>query len=170
MTIDSERATPLRDTLSFARLVREPRIARVYTYVAENGPATVADVVSGLDVPQRTAYDYVDTLVDAGFLAAVTDGRPTAYDAVPVDLAVGSGAQRREITPELIAAVARCETDEDLDTFRDRHGLDGLAVALEYAREYVAGETTHRIAAREMDVSPLEASVVLKRLKPIING
>lgn len=170
MTIDSERATPLRDTLSFARLVREPRIARVYTYVAENGPVTVADVVSGLDVPQRTAYDYVDTLVDAGFLAAVTDGRPTEYDAVPVDLAVGSGAQRREITPELIAAVARCETDEDLDTFRDRHGLDGLAVALEYAREYVAGEVTHRIAAREMDVSPLEASIVLKRLKPIING
>lgn len=37
----------------------------------------------------------------------------------------------------MIEAVARRETDEDIDTYIKRHGLDGLAVALEYAREYV---------------------------------
>jgi hypothetical protein len=168
VTTESERGTPLQDTVSFVELVREPRIARVYTYAHRNGPVTVGEVVSGLDVPERTAYDYVNTLTEAGFLSTVTEKRPTEYEAVAVDLTVGAGAEQRTVTPELIAAVARCETDDDLDTFRQRHGLDGLAVALEYAREYVDGEVNHRIVAREMDVSPLEASIVLQALGEIV--
>ena len=57
--------------------------------------------------------------------------------------------------------------DEDIDTFIDRHGLDGLAVALEYAREYAEGSVTHQIMAREQELSPLEAGVILDALRPI---
>jgi hypothetical protein len=52
---------------------------------------------------------------------------------------------------------------EDLE----RHSLDGLAVALEYVDEYVDGTVNNRIAARELDLSPLEAEIILQALEPV---
>jgi hypothetical protein len=60
--------------------------------------------------------------------------------------------------------------DDDVDTYIDRHGLDGLAVALDYAREYAEGSVTHRIMAREQGLSPLEAGVVLDALRPVVEA
>jgi hypothetical protein len=59
------------------------------------------------------------------------------------------------ITPALIAAIAQMGTDEDVEAYVERHSLDGLAAALEYAFERVEGTVTHRIMARELDCSPL---------------
>jgi hypothetical protein len=56
----------------------------------------------------------------------------------------------------------------DIDVFVDRHGLDGLATALEYAREYVDGTVNHHIMAREQELSPLEAEIILQALEPIV--
>lgn len=53
--------------------------------------------------------------------------------------------------------------NEDLE----RPGLDGLAVALEYADKYVDGTVNNRIAARELDLSPFEAEIVLQALEPV---
>nr|WP_276257981.1 hypothetical protein [Haloglomus sp. DT116] len=72
-----------------------------------------------------------------------------------------------EFTPALIAAVVRREEDEDIEVYIERHGLDGLAVALEYAYEYIDGTVNHRIAARELDLSPLEAEIILQALEPV---
>lgn len=162
-----DRATPLGDTLSVARLVRQPRLARVYTHLHEAGPATVAETTAALELPERTVYDDVETLRESGFVSG-DGGRPARYEAESIDLVVGSGDERRRVDATLVAAVARSETDDDLATFRDRHGIDGLAVALDHAREYVAGETNHRLVARGMDVSPLEASIVLQALRPVV--
>jgi len=100
----------------------------------------------------------------------VRDERPYEYDAEPVSLTLSTDGHTRTITPALIAAVARREEDEDIDVYVDRHGLDGLALALEYAAEYVEGTANARIAARELDVSPLEAEVVLQALEPVVEA
>ena len=129
---------------------------------------SVIQVVEQLDVPQGTAYDYVERLETAGLVETVNDRRPFQYDADPIELTLSTDGELGTITPALVAAVARRETDEDVDVFVERHGLDGLAAALENADEYVAGTVDHRIAARELDLSPIEAEVILQALEPIV--
>ena len=142
-------------------------LARIYAYTLREGPITVAEVVDALGVPQGTAYDYVQKLEDASLLTKVTEQRPYEYDAEPISLTLSIDGDSQTITPALIAAVARRDENEDIDVYIDRHGLDGLATALEYAFEYVDGTVNHRIAARELDLSPLEAEIVLQALEPI---
>jgi hypothetical protein len=78
------------------------------------------------------------------------------------------GDAERRITAELIEAIARQLWDDDIDTYVDCYGLDGLAVALEYARECVDGSVTPRSMAREQATSPLEAGVILDALRPVV--
>jgi len=149
-------------------LLRNARKAWIYTYIRHNPAATVRDVVETLDLPQRTVYEYVDDLEVADFIEQSNDGRPAEYTAREIDLQLVEGDSTRRITPALVESIARRTQDDDIDTYIDRHGLDGLAVALEYAREYVEGSVTHHIMAREQEVSPLEAGVILDALSPVI--
>lgn len=158
---------PLEELQTVVDLLEKPALARVYGYILRDGPVSVVQVVETLDVPQGTAYDYVERLETAGLVETVNDRRPFQYDADPIALTLSTDGERRTITPALVAAVARRDTDEDVDVFVERHGLDGLAAALEYAGEYVEGTVNHRIAARELDVSPLEAEVILQALEPV---
>lgn len=162
----SERR-PLEELQTVVDLLEKPTLARVYGCILRDGPVTVSRVVEQLDVPQGTAYDYVERLETAGLVEAVNDRRPFQYDAEPIALTLTTDGERRTVTPALVAAVARRDTDEDVDVFVERHGLDGLAAALEYADEYVEGTVNHRIAARELDLSPLEAEVILQALEPV---
>lgn len=160
-------APPLRRLQTVADLLETPALAGVYGHVLQAGPVTVGDVVDALDVPQGTAYDYVEKLQDAGLVEPVDDERPVEYDAEPLSLTLSTDGAEQTVTPSLVAAVARCDDDEDLGVFVERHGIDGLARALEYAFEYVDGTVTHRIAARELDLSSLEAEIVLQSLEPV---
>lgn len=128
----------------------------------------MSDLIGALDVPQGTAYDYVDRLEAAGLFEKTSEGRPAEYEAEPVTLTVSSDGGTRTITPELVEAVSRRTENDHIDVYVDRHGIDGLASALEHAREYVDGAVNHRIAARELGVSPLEAEIVLQALEPIV--
>ncbi|OAQ52952.1 hypothetical protein HTG_08980 [Natrinema mahii] len=159
---------PLQQLRTVADLLETPALARIYAHVLLEGPVTVGDVVADLEVPQGTAYDYVRRLEAAGVVERLGDERPYEYDAEPITLTLSTDGESRTITPALIAAVARREADEDIDVYIDRHGLDGLAAALDYAREYVDGAVNHRIAARELGCSPLEAEIVLQALEPVV--
>ena len=158
---------PIQQLRTVAALLETPALARLYVHVVRHGPITVSAIVDELAVPQGTAYDYVSRLEAAGLVHRVRDTRPYEYEANRVSLRLGVDDDTRTITPAFIAAAARRAEDEDVDVFVDRHGLDGLAAALEYAFEYVDGTVSHRIAARELDVSPLEAEVILQALEPI---
>lgn len=81
--------------------------------------------------------------------------------------ALSTDGETQTITPALIAAVARRDEDEDIDIYIHRHGLNGLAAALEYAYEYVGGTVNHWIAARELDLSPVEPEIILQALEPV---
>jgi hypothetical protein len=87
--------------------------------------------------------------------------RPYEYTAESISLTLSTDGETQTITPALIAAVARRDENEDIDVYIERHGLDGLAIALEYDNRTV----NHRIAARELDFSPLEAEIILQALE-----
>jgi DNA-binding MarR family transcriptional regulator len=128
---------------------------------------TFSEIVDELAIPQGTAYDHVQKLEAAELVAKSHEQRPYEYDAEPITLTLSTDGATQTITPALIAAVARRDEDEDIDVYIERHGLDGLAAALEYAAEYVDGSVTHRIAARELDLSPLETEIILQTLEPV---
>lgn len=149
-------------------LLGNPRKAWIYTYIYRHPTTTIQEIVDTLDLPQRTVYEYIDDLEAAGFIEQSNDGRPAEYTAHEIDLQLVEGDAERRITAELVEAIARRIRDDDIDTYVDRHGLDGLAVALEYAREYVDGSVTHQIMAREQEITPLEAGVILDALRPVV--
>jgi DNA-binding transcriptional ArsR family regulator len=150
-----------------ADLLDTPALARLYASILQRGPVTVSEIVDELDIPQGTAYDYVQKLETAGFVEKTREQRPYEYDGESVALTLSTDGETRTITPALITAVARREGNDDIDVYIERHGLDGLAVALEYASEYVDGTVNHRIAARELDLTPLEAEIILQALEPV---
>lgn len=158
---------PIQQLQTVADLLETPALARLYAYILQHGPVTVSETVDELDIPQGTAYDYVQNLEAAGLVEKTREERPYEYDAESITFTLSTDGKTRTITPAFIAAVARREEDEDIDVYIARHGLDGLAVALEYAFEYVEGTVNHRITARELDLSPLEAEIILQALEPV---
>ncbi|MFC3959658.1 DUF7437 domain-containing protein [Halovivax cerinus] len=160
----------IRDFLSIADLLEEPRIAQLYAYIAREGSVTVRDASETLGLAQGTAYSDVDRLLDAGLVETTTDGQPRRFDACDIDLTVADGGGREyTITPALVDAVARRTTDEDIDTYIDRNGIAGLATALTYAVDRERGEVTHRLMADDLDISPLAAELVLQALRPVVH-
>jgi DNA-binding transcriptional ArsR family regulator len=159
----------VRDFLSVADLLEEPQLAQLYAYLAPEEGRTVRDVMEALDLAQGTAYTYVNRLVDAGVVDVTRDEQPRTYAARGVTLTVTAGDREYTITPALIDAVGRRETDDDIDTYIDRHGVAGLATALTYAVARERGEVTHRLMAKDLDISPLAAEIVLQALRPIVH-
>ncbi len=160
--------TPLDTGGQAFELLGNARKAWIYTYIRHHPSTTIKDIVETLDLPQRTVYEYVDNLESAGFIKQSNDGRPAEYTAHDIDIQLVEGDAERRITQELVEAIARRTRDDDIDTYIDRHGLDGLAVALEYAREYVDGSVTHQIMAREQEISLFKAGVILDALRPVV--
>ncbi|MFC6992420.1 helix-turn-helix domain-containing protein [Haladaptatus sp. GCM10025707] len=158
---------PIGQLQTVVDLLETPALARIYLYAYQHGPVTVAELVAELAIPQGTAYDYVQKLDAAGFIKKTRDQRPFEYDAEAVSLTLSTNGETQTITPALIAAAARRSENGDIDVYIERHGLDGLAVALTYASEYVEGTVNSRIAARELDLSPLEAEIILQALEPV---
>lgn len=161
----------VRDFLSVADLLEEPQLAQLYSYLADEDGATVKDVVEELELAQGTAYSYVNRLVDAGVIKVTQDEQPRQYAAREIDLTVTTAAGDREytITPALIDAVGRRKTNDDIDTYIDRHGVDGLATALTYAVARERGEVTHRLMAEDLTISPLAAEMILQALRAVVH-
>jgi len=160
----------VRDFLTVADLLEEPQLAQLYTYLAHEGKATVQDVIDDLGLAQGTAYSYVNRLVDTGVVEVTQTEQPRQYAANEIDLTVTASKDRQyTITPALIDAVGRRETNDDIDTYIDRHGVAGLATALTYAVARERGEMTHRLMAQDLDISPLAAEIILQALGPVVD-
>ncbi|MFC4540433.1 helix-turn-helix domain-containing protein [Halosolutus amylolyticus] len=161
----------IRDFLSVADLLEEPQLAQLYAYLAREEEATVQELMNELDLAQGTAYTYVNRLVDASVIEATTDEQPRVYVARDINLTVTAADDAREytITPALIDAIARRTTDDDIDTYIDRHGIAGLATALTYTVDRERGEVTHRLMARDLDISPLAAEIILQALRSVVH-
>jgi len=160
----------VRDFLSVADLLEEPQLAQLYSYLARNGETTVQDVIDALEFPQGTAYSYINRLVDTGVIEVTHDEQPRRYAAREINLTVTTATSDRTytITPALVDAVGRRETNDDIDTYIDRHGVAGLATALTYAVARERGEVTHRLMADDLNISPLAAELILQALRPVV--
>ncbi|ADB63334.1 transcriptional regulator TrmB (plasmid) [Haloterrigena turkmenica DSM 5511] len=161
----------IREFLLVADLLEEPQLARLYSYLAREGEATVQEVKGDLELLEETAYTYVNRLVNADVIEVTHDKQPRRYVALKIKLTVTAAAGDRKytITPALIDAVGRRQTDDDINTYVDRHGVDGLATALTYTVARERGEVTHRLIARDLDISPLAAESVLRALWPVVH-
>ncbi|AGB30427.1 hypothetical protein C488_04312 [Natrinema pellirubrum DSM 15624] len=154
--------------LSVADLLEEPRLARLYAALSRTDEMSVSELMDALDLPQGTAYADVNRLEEAGLIEPTTTDQPHRYAAVDVDLTLTSSGTEYTITPALIDAVGRRATDDDIDAYIDRHGVGGLAIALSYAVDRERGDTTHRLMARDLDCSPIEAEAILQALRPVV--
>ncbi|AEM58753.1 TrmB family transcriptional regulator [Haloarcula hispanica N601] len=170
-TSDQTDGDIVRDFLSVADLLEEPQLAQLYAYLARKDEATVQDVMHELSLAQGTAYSYVNRLVDADVVELTHDEQPRRYAAREINLTVTTVAGDREytITPALIDAVGRRESNDDIDTYIDRHSVAGLATALTYAVARERGETTHRLMAEDLDISPLAAEMILQALRSVVH-
>jgi DNA-binding MarR family transcriptional regulator len=169
-TASRQEGEIVRDFLSIADLLEQAQLARIYTYLYREGGATVSELIDALDLPQGTAYTYVNQLTDTGVLTPTTDSQPRRYEAVEIELTLTvDGDREYTISPALIAAVARRAPDDTIDSYIDRHGVHGLAIALTHTVAREQGETTHRLVADDLDITELEAEVILQTLRPIVH-
>lgn len=168
-TASRQEGEIVRDFLSIADLLDQPQLARIYTYLYREGDATVSKLIDALDLPQGTAYTYVNRLTDTGVLTPTRDNQPQRYAAVEIELTLTvDGGREYTISPALIAAVARRATDDTIDSYIDRHGVHGLATALTHTIAREQGETTHRLVSDDLGITELEAEVILQALRPIV--
>jgi DNA-binding transcriptional ArsR family regulator len=163
-----ETERPVGDLLSVAALVEEPRLAQVYTHLLRSGPTTVEGLVEELDVAQSTAYSDAGTLVELGVVTREESERPNRFSAEGLALTLRSGGAEYTVTATLIAALARRSADPDLELFVERHGIERLAAALEYAIPYTDGEMSERVAARELGLQAVEGITILQTLREVV--
>ena len=119
--------------LSVAQLLRDPRLARLYTFVLRAGEVTIDDIAEELGMPRTTAYSDAGTLADLGVLTRNTEQKTHTFTAIPTVLSTNLDGDTYTITPTLIEAVGRAPADQGLDLLLDRHGIGKLAAALTYA-------------------------------------
>ncbi|MBX0325894.1 helix-turn-helix domain-containing protein [Halomicroarcula sp. F13] len=166
-TDGSERA--VNGLLSIAQLLEEPRLARLYTFVLQEGEVTVEDITASLDLPRTTAYSDTGTLVDLGVLTRDDDQKTHTYSAVPITLTATLDGDEYTITPTLIAAFGRSPHDQDLDLLIEKYGLGKLGAALTYAIPYTNGNVSERVAARELDLQYAFGVAVLQALRDVVH-
>jgi hypothetical protein len=163
---DPERA--VNGFMSVARLLEEPRLARLYTHVLREGEVTIDEIVEELDLPRTTAYSDAAELVDLGVLERDETTKTHTYSAVPVVLATNLDGDEYTVTPTLIEAFGRSPRDQDLDLLVEKHGLGKLAAALTYAVPYAEGEMSERVATRELDIQHAFGVAVLQALREVV--
>jgi DNA-binding Lrp family transcriptional regulator len=159
---------PIDTMLAVSDLIRHRRLAQTYARVLNQDTPSVGEIASGLDSSTTTVYEDVRRLTDLGLLKRVTDTQPHRYRALQPTVTVQTGETTYEVTPALLVALAQAETNDTIGVYLDRHGVAGLATALDYARAYARGRMTARIMAREQDVTVLEAETILQELRDVI--
>ena len=161
----------VRDLLSVATLLKDPQLAGLYAHLYLEEPATVREATAALDFSRETTQRLLSRLEEMGTVETITDAGTQQYRATTIELSLSAsqGEGIYTVTPALIDAVGRRSEDGDIDTYIDRHGIAGLATALTYAVARARGETTHRLMARDLDISPLAAEIVLQALRPVVD-
>jgi len=154
--------------LAVSEVIRNDRLAQIYTRVLELDSPTVEELAEDVESSTTTVYEDVKRLVELRLLERVTETQPHRYQASSVDLTVQAGGETVQITPTLLVALAERQSNENINLYIDRHGVSGLATAIEYARAYTQSKMNARIMARGQDIPVLEAETILQELQEII--
>ena len=159
---------PLDTMLAVSEVIRNDRLAKLYTCVLELDSPTVEELSEGIESSTTTIYEDVKHLVEIDLLEQVTETQPYRYRASQVDMTIQAGGETFQITPTLLVALAERQSNENISLYIDRHGVSGLATAIEYGRAYTQSKMNARIMAREQEIPVLEAETILQELQEII--
>ena len=159
---------PLDTMLAVSDVIRNDRLAKLYARVLELDSPTIEELSEGIESSTTTIYEDVKHLVEIDLLERVTETQPYRYQASRVDMTIQAGGETFQITPTLLVALAERQSNENIGLYIDRHGVSGLATAIEYARAYTQSKMNARIMAREQDIPVLEAETILQELQEII--
>lgn len=168
MTDRTHSGQVVEEMLAVARLLREPGLARLYTYVLRAGEVTIDDIVDALNLPRARAISETETAVELGVLTRTDDQADHRFTASPILLSVDVDGEAQTVTPTLIDVVGRAPGDQDLQLLLDRYGIDTLAVALSYAIPYAEGTMSERVAVRELELQPAFGIAVLQSLRDVV--
>jgi hypothetical protein len=155
--------------LSVAQLLEEPRLARLYTFVLQEGEVTIDDITSELEMPRTTAHSDTGSLVDLGVLTRDDDQKTHTYLSIPITLTATLDGDEYTVTPTLIDAFGRSPHDQDLDLLIEKYRLGKLATALTYTIPYTNGNMSERVAARELDLQHAFGVAVLQALREVVH-
>lgn len=155
--------------LSVAQLLEEPRLARLYTFVLQEGEVMIDDITSELEMLRTTAYSDTRTLVDLGVLTRDDDQKTHTYSANLITLTVTLDGDEYTVAPTLIDAFGRSPHDQDLDLLIEKYGHGKLAAALTYAIPYTNGNMSEHVAARELDLQYAFGVAVLQALRDVVH-
>jgi len=159
---------PFDTMLAVSDVIRNDRLAKLYARVLELDSPTIEELSEGIESSTTTIYEDVKHLVEIDLLERVTETQPYRYQASRVDMTIQAGGETFQITPTLLVALAERQSNENIGLYIDRHGVSGLATAIEYARAYTQSKMNARIMAREQDIPVLEAETILQELQEII--
>jgi len=160
---------PLDTMLAVSDVIRNDRLAQLYTCVLEHDSPTVEELAEGIESSTTTVYE--DVKHPRRYWpprARVTETQPHRYRASRVDMTIQAGGETFQITRRSWSPLAERQSNENISLYIDRHGVSGLATAIEYARAYTQSEMNARIMAREQDIPVLEAETILQELQEII--
>lgn len=158
------------DLFSLMELLWEPRLAWLYTHILQHGPTTVDRTIEESEMARSTVYKDVNRLAELGVLTKDETTEPMEVSVEPVHLRVQSDHSVYEVSPVLIDAVGRTyqRKNEDIATFVERNGLAALAAAIDYAAANYREEITQRMAAREMNLHPIEGITIITALRTVL--
>lgn len=162
------RSHPLDTMLTISDVIQNHRYAAIYARVRELGTLTVEEIAEDLDSSKTAVDEDVNHLRAVGILERITDTQPHRFRATSIEMRVEHGSDTYQISPTLLIALARTESNENIRLYRDRNGVGGLATAVEYARDYVSSQTSARVMAREEEIPVLEAETILQELRDIV--
>ena len=163
----SNDSHPLDTMLAISNVIQNLRQAKIYAQVVEREKPTVSEIAAAVDSSTTTVYEDVEQLVAVGLLERVTETQPHRFQPQSIEIVVQTDSEYL-ITPLLLVARARADSNENIRLYVDRHGISGLATAIEYARSYVQDETNARLMARDLDIPVLEAETILQELREVI--
>lgn len=134
--------------------------------------AFTRDAPAGAELSERvegpSVREELDRLVEAGVLERTSDGERHRYDARAVRLDVETDDGTHRITPALFATLARRARSGRIRAHLGRHGLSGLASALEYVRNDIHAEMNARVMAYERDLLVVEAERILRAVRGVL--
>ncbi|MFC5134768.1 MULTISPECIES: DUF7437 domain-containing protein [Haloferacaceae] len=159
---------PLDTMLAVSDVIRNDRLAKLYARVLELDSPTVEELSEGIESSTTTIYEDVKYLAEIDLLERVTETQPYRYRASQVDMTIQAGGETFQITPTLLVALAERQSNENISLYIDRHGVSGLATAIEYGRAYTQSKMNARIMSREQEIPVLEAETILQELQEII--
>ncbi|MXV60617.1 transcriptional regulator TrmB [Natronorubrum sp. JWXQ-INN-674] len=156
------------ELLTYAELLNTPRLARLYSYILQNGPIGMEAIKRDLEMAHSTTYKYVGQLEEMDVLTRHDDGKAATVTVAPIHLEIETDHGEVTATPTLVDAIGRQLDNEDIRVFVERQGVAKLAAALHYTLRVMNGELTQRTAANKLDVHRIEGMTVITTLQDVV--